>query len=448
MIRKPYSTYKNSSVPWLGQVPEHWEVLRVKHLCRLVYGDSLPAESRQGGTVPVFGSNGRVGFHGSPNTKSPSIIIGRKGSFGKVNFSPVPAYAIDTTFFVDDRFANGDIGWLFYLLGWLRLDEVSKDSAIPGLDRGDVYNRVAPTPPIAEQMAIARFLGHADRRIQRYIRAKKKLIALLNEQKQVTILRAVTRGLNPNVRLKPSGMEWLGDVPEHWEVRPVKYFYQEVDERSATGTEELLSVSHLTGVTPRSQKNVTMFMASSYAGHKICRPGDVVINTMWAWMAALGVAKQMGLVSPAYGVYRPLKASQLLGDYVDLLLRTRPYVSEYLCRSTGIQSSRLRLYPEHFLRLRLVFPPAEEQRLILDYIKAETSAADQAIMSAGREISLLGEYRTRLIADVMTGKLDVRDAAAQLPEETEEPGALEESDVMGEEEAEGEGADLDTEAMV
>ncbi len=280
---KPYPAYKDSGVPWLGQVPEHWEVRRLKRVCRFEYGDSLPDEERQDGNVPVYGSNGRVGSHGIANTFRPCIVIGRKGSFGKVNFSFCPVFAIDTTFFVDNRFTNANLRWLMYVLGWLNLDEVSKDSAVPGLDREDAYRRLIPYPDnLREQDAIVRFLDHADRRIRRYIRAKQKLIKLLEEQKQAIVHRAVTRGLDPNVRLKPSGVEWLGDVPEHWEVKPAKWYYREVDERSATGSEELLSVSHITGVTPRYEKNITMFMAESYAGHKLCREGDLVVNTMWA----------------------------------------------------------------------------------------------------------------------------------------------------------------------
>jgi type I restriction enzyme S subunit len=300
-----------------------------------------------------------------------------------------------------------------------------------------------PRPPLSEQSAIVRFLDHADRRIRRYIRAKQKLIKLLEEQKQAIIHHAVTRGLDPNVRLKPSGVEWLGDVPERWEIRPARFFYREVDHRSGTGREELLSVSHITGVTPRSQKNITMFMASSYVGHKVCKPGDLVINTMWAWMAALGVSRQTGIVSPSYGVYRPLRPSALLGEYADLLLRTRSYVNEYVCRSTGIRSSRLRLYPEQFLRVRILCPPVDEQRTILERVSAETADTEQAMAVANREISLLHEYRTRLIADVVTGKLDVREAAALLPDEIEEPEPLDEAEGMVEDSENGEGVDLE-----
>ena len=137
----PNVRLKPSGVEWLGQVPEHWEIRRLKQICRLAYGDALAAEVRKEGVIPVWGSNGPVGLHSSANTKAPCIVIGRKGSFGKVNYSDDPVFAIDTTFFVDDRFSSAHIRWLFFFLGWLRLDEVTRDSAVPGLDREYAYQK-------------------------------------------------------------------------------------------------------------------------------------------------------------------------------------------------------------------------------------------------------------------------------------------------------------------
>ena len=257
------------------------------------------------------------------------------------------------------------------------------------------------------------------------------MIALLNEQKQAIIHRAVTRGLDPNVPLKPSGIPWLGDIPAHWEVIRAKYLFHEVDARSQFGAEELLSVSHITGVTPRSQKNITMFKAESYAGHKLCTPGDLVVNTMWAWMGALGVSLHAGIVSPAYAVYRQRREGALVGEFVDGLLLTRPYVSHMICHSTGVRASRLRLYPEEFFRMPILLPPVLEQREIVNSIAAESESLNRAIANLEREIELLREYRTRLIADVVTGKLDVRQAAAQLPDEAL-PDAIEDIDLTDE----------------
>lgn len=297
----------------------------------------------------------------------------------------------------------------------------STGSTYGAVSAGDVASLTSIVPPIVEQCGIVRFLDHADLRIRRYILAKQRLIAALEEQKQAIIHRAVTgrvdiRTSKPYPSYKDSGVDWLGRIPNHWSAVAAKRYFGEVDDRSETGTEELLSVSHVTGVTPRSEKNVTMFRAESYVGHKLCRPGDVVVNTMWAWMGALGMARQTGIVSPSYAVYRPRTASPLLGEYVELLLRTMPYRGEYRRRSTGIRPSRLRLYPDEFLRLPLLSPTPKEQSAIAEFAKEKTAVAAKHAQRADDEVNLMNEYRTRLIGDVVTGKLDVREAGAALPD--------------------------------
>jgi type I restriction enzyme, S subunit len=473
---KPYPAYKHAREEWLGEVPEHWGELPLKRIAGFDNSGSYGDEPEKGDLILPVATTAQINRDGYFAVKKmprrgfsndeahrygckPGDILVVKSSGSIFNVISGKAGFVDaeTPKFVFSNFLMRVLPckdvilprFLFLLLSTHltreRIKRMVSGTTYPNLRVDEYIAALLPLPPLPEQSAIVRFLDYVDRRIRRDIRAKKKLIELLNEQKQAIIHHAVTSGLNPNARLKPSGVEGLEDVPEHWEVRPAKHFYREVDERSATGAEELLSVSHITGVTPRSQKNITMFMAMSYIGHKLCRPGDLVINTMWAWMAALGVAKQTGIVSPSYGVYRPLQASKLLSQYADLLLRTKPYVSEYICRSTGIRSSRLRLYPEQFLRIRLVFPSAEEQKAILERVTVETAASDRAITSAHREIDLLHEYRTRLIADVVTGKLDVREAAAGLPQEeaggkdeTTEDGEM---DAAGPDESEGDAQD-------
>ncbi|AXV99861.1 restriction endonuclease subunit S [Ralstonia solanacearum] len=201
-------------------------------------------------------------------------------------------------------------------------------------------------------------------------------------------------------------MRWLPPVPEHWNEQRAKTFFREVDERSKTGQEELLSVSHLTGVTPRSQKNVTMFKAASYVGSKLCRPGDIVINTLWAWMAALGASKHVGIVSPAYGVYRPHRADSFNPAYLDYLLRTQAYVAEYIGRSTGIRSSRLRLYPNQFLDIALLQPPRPEQDQIVAYLRAQDAHIVRFIKAKRDLIGLLNEQKLRIIDHAVTRGLD------------------------------------------
>jgi type I restriction enzyme, S subunit len=207
-------------------------------------------------------------------------------------------------------------------------------------------------------------------------------------------------------RMKDSGVPWLGKVPEHWEMKRAKFFFREVDDRSIAGGEELLSVSHKTGVTPRREKNITMFLAETNAGHKLCRPGDVVVNTMWAWMAALGVSRHSGLVSPSYGVYRPYGSGKFLWSYLDELLRTPAYRSEYFVQSTGITSSRLRLYPEAFLRIPFLRPPPDEQSTIVRFLDHVDQRIRRYIRAKQKLIKLLEEQKQAIIRRAVTRGLD------------------------------------------
>lgn len=212
--------------------------------------------------------------------------------------------------------------------------------------------------------------------------------------------------LKPYAGYKVSCVSWVGSIPSHWTEKRAKYYFNEIDQRSQTGDEEMLSVSHITGVTPRSQKNVTMFKAESNVGQKQCQPGDLVINTMWAWMAALGVSNHVGIVSPAYGVYRPRDSQDYDSYYIDHLLRTDKYRFEFICRSTGIRSSRLRLYPDKFLSMGIICPPREEQNAITRFLKAQDRFFWKFIRNKRRLIELLKEKKQNVINQAVTRGLN------------------------------------------
>ncbi len=212
--------------------------------------------------------------------------------------------------------------------------------------------------------------------------------------------------LKPHAAYKDAGQDWLGSIPAHWSLLRAKRLFREVDERSKTGKEELLSVSHLTGVTPRRLKTVTMFMAESNVGHKVCCPGDLVINTLWAWMAALGVTRHTGMVSPAYGVYRPIAGGGILPAYADHLLRTPMYAAEYQRRSTGVNSSRLRLYPEQFLRVDVLVPPLDEQALIVRFLDWANDRLERTIRAKRKVIALLTEQKRAVTYRAVTRGID------------------------------------------
>ena len=209
-------------------------------------------------------------------------------------------------------------------------------------------------------------------------------------------------GLRPYPDMKASGVEWLPALPQGWEIHRAKYSFREADDRSEAGGEELLSVSHKTGVTPRSQKNITMFMAESYEGHKVCRPGDVVVNTMWAWMAAIGVSRHVGIVSPAYGIYRPRIADRFEPKFLDYLLRTEVYRAEYLRSSRGVTTSRLRLYPPDFLNIPFVQPPLDEQRLIVRFLDWHGAQTAKLIRAKQGLLKLVADEREALTQEVVS----------------------------------------------
>jgi type I restriction enzyme S subunit len=278
-----------------------------------------------------------------------------------------------------------------------------------------------------EQVAIVRFVDWASGRLERAIRAKRKVIALLNEQKQVIIHRAVTRGLDPSVPLKPSGIPGFGDVPTHWAVvRNLALFTHRV-EHGIPGL-PVLQVSLRSRVTADEldQFGRPKRLIADHTKYKLLRANDLVYNTMRMWQGAVGVSLTDGLVSPAYVVIKP--RAGVNPRFFELLFRTAAYKQQMNRFSTGIVSDRNRLYWESFKQMPNVSPPLDEQQAICRSVDNESRGLNVSISRLEREIELLREYRTRLVADVVTGKLDVRQAAAHLPEEVSPEAAEDETE--------------------
>lgn len=278
-----------------------------------------------------------------------------------------------------------------------------------GLPKSEIGAMRLPVPPLECQLAIADFLDRETARLDSLVAAKQRVLRLLTEKRKAIIATAVTHGLDPKVKLRDSGVPWLREIPAHWEIERARWLFHERDVRSTTGEEEMLTVSHLTGVTPRSEKDVNMFEAETNEGYKLCEPGDLVINTLWAWMGAMGIAPVKGIVSPAYNVYEP--GPRLANAYVDALVRLPVFAQEVTRYSKGVWSSRLRLYPEGFFEVYLPVPPQEEQRAVVEHIARETAKLDAVRVATERTIALLKERRSALIAAAVTGQLDAGAAA-------------------------------------
>ncbi|MBE9241232.1 restriction endonuclease subunit S, partial [Synechocystis salina] len=289
--------------------------------------------------------------------------------------------------------------------------------AYPAISETELGRCLVWFPTLKEQTQIAKFLDWKTTQINKFIRNKRRLIELLKEQKQNIINQAVTRGLDPNVKLKPSGVDWIGDIPEHWEVCRLKYLLREVDERSKTGAEYHLSMSQKHGgLVGSSEIKERRLMSENYTGGKLCEYGDIVLNRLKAHLGIFAHAPCDGVISPDYSVFRAI--SDIEPIYYEYLFCSTVMRPEFRIRCKGIVEGFWRLYSNDFLSLKVPVPSREEQLKILDGIRVRFSIIDQAITRAEREIELMREYRTRLISDVVTGQVDVR--AIEVPDVVEE----------------------------
>jgi type I restriction enzyme, S subunit len=451
---KPYPEYKELGIPWLGQVPGHWETRKLKHVTQFVNGLAFKPGDWKAGGIPIIriqNLNGSADFNYTNRKDLPAEALmqpgdlmfawsGNRGtSFGPFLWNREFSGYLNQHIFklVGHTLPNR---YLYYVLRAVTRHVEEQAGGIIGLvhitkpELGSV--RVSLAPP-DEQAAIVRFLDWANGRLERGIRAKRRVIALLNEQKQGVTHRAVTRGLNASIPLKPSGIPWLGEIPEHWEVKRIKYLLREVDERSTTGSEPLLSMRMYHGLVLFAEHFSRPPQAATLVGFKIVRPGQFVVNRMQAGNGVIFASTLAGLVSPDYAVFDPIADANV--EFLGELFRSRKVRAKFRAESKGLgtgTSGFLRLYNDRFGAIHVALPPPAEQQNILRGVAGELSGVNAAITRLEREIELLGEYRRRLVADVVTGKLDVRQVAARVSEEAAATTANDDADVSYETEEE------------
>jgi type I restriction enzyme S subunit len=412
---------------WIESAPDHWEHWKLGHLAKVGNGSTPNRDTDEywrDGAIPWLNSSvvneaevtkaeqfvTELAWREChlPLVPAGSVLVGITGqgkTRGRATVLSFQATVNQHVAYITPDKQKVDPWFLRWLLnaGYDFLRSISDDA---GGTKGaliceDLSNLRLPLPPLPAQRAITTFLGRETARLDALVAAKERVLGLLAEKRRALITRAP---------LRASGIPWLGEIPAHWETERTRWLFRERDERSESGEEELLTVSHLTGVTPRSEKDVNMFEAETTEGYKICYAGDLVINTLWAWMGAMGVSRVNGIVSPAYNVYRP--GPRLDPSFVDALVRMPVFAQEVTRYSKGVWSSRLRLYPEGFFEVFFPVPPTEEQRAIVARIAAETAKVDAMRSATERTITLLKERRAALIVAAVTGTIDVGAAAA------------------------------------
>lgn len=427
----PYERMRPSGAEWIGNIPEHWTVAPL--------GSLTSAKSEKGITdLPLLSVLREKGVvlrsdlaDGENNNVMPDDLaaykVVRKGDLvinkmkawqGSLGLAPCdgvvsPAYFVFELTMLNIHFAERMLRSRSYVDRFARASDGVRigqwDLGIPAMKRIECV-----IPTVGEQAAIVRFLNYFDMKNRRSIAAKQKLIGLLQEQKLTVVQNAVLRGLDPNAPMKQSGVKWLGAVPSHWPVGQLRRLFRAVFRTEAVGDEPKMSLSRSRGFIRSDDLGTRAAMSAMSVAMSVCVPGDLVMNKYQAQAGLFGSAKQRGLITANYTVFCPVR--NLNTDYFRLLLASRTFNDIFAVASRGVGDGMTPLYNSAFYATNVPEPPLEEQDAIVRFVDEQVAAIDRTISTAKREIELLQEYRTRLVADVVTGKLDVRDAAAMLPD--------------------------------
>jgi len=482
---KPYPAYKDSGVPWLGHVPQHWRVQRLRQIGLLLkgvggtkedavergvpcirYGDLytsdryfirrprgfLPPE-RTASYTPV--RHGDVLFAASGETldeigKSAVVLLSQPTRCGGdiIVLRPrIPVFAPFMGYATDCRAAV------------IQKATMGRGTTVKHIYPDQLKELALALPPTDEQVGIVRYLDHINRRVDRYIRAKQKLIALLNEQKQAIIHRAVTRGLDPTVRLKPSGVEWLREIPESWHVTRIKRLAKSGPKTFTDGDWIELPFITADGVRLIQTGNVGIgeFREKGFRyvsegtfrllGCTEVRPNDVLICRLDGPVGRACLAPDLGVRAITSVDNTILKTRRDIDPrYVVYCLSSRSWLHwlQALCRAGG--GFRYRVSRSTLGTLLVPRPPFSEQRAIADHLDSRLEAFRGALRLTETEVQRVREYRTRILTDVVTGKLDVREAAARLAQdEPGEPDAFETDEIQDDTGGQG-GADAESDS--
>jgi type I restriction enzyme S subunit len=460
---QPYSEYKESTIPWVGSIPTGWRVERSKRVFRkrkelnlgrkctnvlsltlrgVVNNDPDSPEGlvpKDYATYQMFRKNDLVfKLIDLENLRTSRVgLVHEDGIMSSAYLRLIPQNGGNVRYFYH-QFFDLYTRAVFNALG------AGVRSTLGAEDLGEIRILI---PPADEQAAIVRFLDHANRKIDGVIRAKRKLIALLGEQKQAIIHRAVTRGLNPNAPLKPSGIPWLGDIPEHWEVRRLRTLVYRIEQGVSPQATGFLAEGDSWGVLKSGCVNHGVFRQTEHKqlakGFKVdpsivVKVGDVLISR------ACGSPNLVGSVGKVHSLdyklilsdktFRALFRPLVNADFMVYAMNCSYYRQQVEQAISGAEGMANNLPLSELRSFVFAVPPFDEAAAIALALDRELAQFTTAIARTEREIALMQEYRTRLTADVVTGKLDVRPAAANLPEP--EPVSADDSAGISEDETE------------
>ena len=427
---RAYPEYKGSGVEWLGEIPKHWSVTRLKHLAQIKNGQDYKAVEAASG-YPVMGSGGQFTYATKFMYDKESVLLGRKGTIDKPLYINEPFWTVDTMYYTE---INKDIPakYLHYLALTIQFDRYSTNTALPSMTQEHLGNYIFGMPVSEkERVQIANFLDHETAKIDTLIEEQKSLIRLLQEKRQAVISHAVTKGLNPDVLLKGSGVEWLGKVPEHWDVCLLKYKCSEITDGAHVspvtegGTRLFVSIKDIKkGIINFSDALLTTEESYGYLVKTGCMPfeGDILFSKDGTiGQTAITPYDPEFVVASSLIIIRP-DHKKITSRYLDFLLQSNVVVEQVESFVKGAALRRLSI--QNLLKVGGCFPPLVEQDQISSYLEETLEHYDTLENEALHQIGLMQERRTALISAAVTGKIDVCDWTPPAPQKEQPPKAV------------------------
>lgn len=435
MMFEKYDAYKDSGIDWIGDIPAGWDALKLKNVAFINPINTALSNSLDKNTQVCFLAMENVEADGTVNYQNKRRLASVKSGFTNFIKNDVLVAKItpcfengkgalldqldseigfgSTEFHVLRSKHNSHPKFLYYLTKSHNFMDFGE-----GMMIGSAGQKRVPTdfienfslalPNKTLQGEIAKFLDTKTSEIEQVIAIKEQQIVLLNERKQIVIQKAVTQGLDPNVPMKDSGVEWIGQIPEHWEIRANRTMFKERNEQGKEGL-PLLSVSIHSGVSNEEiseEDNVRgRVKIEDKSKYILVKKGDIAFNMMRAWQGGIGAVSVDGMVSPAYIV---AKLNDFINsEFFEYQYRCPEFIQQMDRYSKGITDFRKRLYWDGFKQLLTVVPPIDEQLKIVEQIKAIEQQTNVATKIKNQQIEKLKEYKTTLINDAVTGKIKV-----------------------------------------
>lgn len=423
---KKYGEYKGADIPWIDSVPSHWQINNIWQLlfevkCKNTGMQENNLLSLSYGKVVRRNINATEGllpenFEGYNIIEANDIVLrltDLQNDHKSLRTGLCCERGIITSAYLTLRANNQDNAqYIQLLLHTYDIYKVFYNIGASGVRQSlnwDTFKTLKVLlPPRSEQDHIVRYLDYKTARIDKLISGYKRQIELLEERKRKVEDNAIVNGIQSDVAFKETKAEWMGKVPEHWREMRTKNFFAEINIRSENGDEPHLTMSQKFGLVTDDEYTQKRLLSEDYKGAKLCWKDDIVLNRLKAHLGVFALSPILGVVSPDYIVIR-IDKQYVLPEYALKLFRCQSFRSELTTRVRGIVEGFWRLYTEDLGAIRVCIPPIEEQKQILDSVKSKEEKINQAITGINKQIALLQEYRTRLISDVVTGQVDVRD---------------------------------------